>query len=92
MIRNAKDEAVRLKTQAEANLKASLARHEQQATERIRMAEVAALADVRQRAIDLAVKLAQSSLQGKLQGDIAAKLVDQAIADLPVVAAKAKAA
>lgn len=91
LIRNAKDEAVRLKAQAEAELKASLARHEQQAVERIRMAELAAMEDVRQRGIDLAMKVARQTLEAKLQGDAGSKLVDQAIADLPV-AAKAKAA
>jgi F-type H+-transporting ATPase subunit b len=92
MVQNAKVEAVRLKAQAEADLKASLARHEQLAVERIRMAEAAALAEVRQRGIDLAMEAARQSLQKKLQGDAAAKLIDEAIADLPATAAKAKAA
>ncbi len=92
LVQNAKQEAVRLKAQAEADLKASLARHEQQAMERIRMAEAEALAEVRQRGIDLAMAMARDTLQSKLQGDAASKLVDQAIADLPAGNTKAKAA
>lgn len=92
LVRNAKDEAVRLKAQAEADLKASLARQEHQATERIRLAEAAALADVRQHAIDLAMTAARQSLQTSLHDDVVSKLVDQAIADLPVASTKAKAA
>lgn len=93
LVRNAKDEAARLKTQAEIDLKASLARHEQQAAERIRLAEAAAIAEVRQRAVDLAMDIARQSLGSKLQGETGAKLIDQAIADLPVSApTKAKAA
>ena len=92
LIRNAKDEAVRLKAQAEADLKASLARQEQQALERIRMAEAAAMAEVRQRGIDLAMASARETLSSKLQGDAGAKLIDQAIADLPTAATKAQAA
>ena len=92
LVQNAKDEAVRLKAQAEADLKASLARQEQQAAERIRLAEVTALAEVRQRAIDLAIAEARGTLTTQLQGDAAAKLIDQAIADLPTATAKAEAA
>lgn len=92
LVRNAQEEAVRLKAQAEAELKASLARHEQQAIERIRMAEIAALADVRQRGIDLAMKIARQTLETKMQGEAGSKLVDQAIADLPAAASKAEAA
>lgn len=94
MIRDASQEAVRLKAQAEADLKASLAHHEQQASERIRLAEAAALAEVRQRGIDMAMAIARQTLEAKLQGEAAAKLVDQAIADLPASgpSGKAKAA
>lgn len=92
LVQNAKDEAVRLKAQAEADLKASLARAEQQAIERIRIAEAAALAEVRQRGIDLAMEMAEKSLQSKLQGEAGSKLIDQAIADLPAKQPKAEAA
>ena len=92
MVLNAKDEAVRLKAQAEASLKASLARQEQQSVERIRLAEDAAMAEVRERAIDVAMKVANETLAKQLQGDAAAKLIDQAIADLPTESKKAKAA
>ncbi len=92
LVRGAQDEAVRLKTQAEADLKASLARHEQQAAERIRLAEVQAMADVRTHAVDLAMKIARETLAKNLSGDAAAKMIDQAIAELPKSDSKAKAA
>jgi len=93
LVKHAKEEASRLKAKAEADLKESIARHEQLALERIRMAEAAALADVRARAIDLAVTMARQNLQTALQGDAASALVDQAIAGLPTsTASKAEAA
>lgn len=92
LIRNAKEDAVRLKAQAEADLKASLARHEQQAAERIKIAEAEALSQVRQHAVDLAMKMAHQNLETKMQGDAASKLIDQAIADLPTTASKANKA
>ena len=91
LIRNAKEEAARLKSESEVELKASLARHEQQVMERIRIAEAAALMDVRQRAIDLAMDMARNALAAKVQGATASGLIDQAIAEMPT-ASKAKAA
>jgi F-type H+-transporting ATPase subunit b len=93
LIRHAKEEADRLKAKAEADLKSAMARQEQMATERIRLAEAAAIEAVRQKAIDVAVDAARKSLRASLQGDAATKLVDQAIADMPQTGdAKAKAA
>lgn len=92
MIRSARDEAARLKIKAEADLKAYLARQEQLALDRIRIAETQALDEVRQRGIDLAMKVARQTLEARLQADAGSKLIDQAIADLPVAASKAKAA
>jgi F-type H+-transporting ATPase subunit b len=90
IIRHAKDEAAQLKIQAEADLKAALARHEQQAAERIRIAETEALAAVRAAAVEGAMDMARKQL-GDSSGN-AAKLADQAIAELPKLAAKANAA
>jgi len=91
ILRFAKEEAVQVKVQAEADLKASLARHEQQATDRIRHAEAEAIAAVRAAAVDQAMFLARKTL-GE-QGDSGGKLADQAIAELPkLMAGKAQAA
>jgi F-type H+-transporting ATPase subunit b len=89
IIHYAKEEAENLKKQAAADLKAALARHEQQATERIRLAETEALAAVRAAAIDEAMSAARKTLEA---GSGAGALADQAIADLPKLAAKSKAA
>lgn len=93
IIAHAKEEATRLKAQAETDLKEALARHEQQVTERIRLAEAAALADVRSAAVDMAVNMARKALTTHMDEAGAAKLIEQAIAEVPKnVAAKAKAA
>jgi F-type H+-transporting ATPase subunit b len=93
IVRHAKDEAARLKTQAEADLKAALARHEQQALERIRIAEAEAMADVRTAAINAAMAMANKMLASHMDEATAAKLTDQAIGEVSKsAAAKAKAA
>lgn len=93
IIRHAKEEAASLKAMAEADLKETLARHERQAMERIRLAEVEALRDVRAAAIDMALSLARETLAEHMDAANATRLVEQAIDDLPkLAAAKAKAA
>ncbi len=93
IISSAKEEAERLKVNAEAELKNSLARHEQQATDRIRVAEAEALTEVRTAAIDMAMEMARKTLTSQMDETAAGKLIDQAIADLPKKAAsKAEAA
>ena len=90
VIRYAKEEAEELKEQAEADLKAALARHEQQALERIRLTEAEALAAVRAAAVDQAMSIARETLAAS--GNGAGALADEAIAALPQLAAKSKAA
>jgi F-type H+-transporting ATPase subunit b len=93
IVKHAKDEAVRMKSDAESDLKNALARHEQQAMERIRIAETEAMAEVRAAAIDLAMSMARKTLASELDATTATKLTDQAIADMPKAeSAKAKAA
>ncbi len=90
---HAKDEATRLRVQAEVDLKNALARREQQAIERIRRAETEALAEVRSVAVDLAIKMARQALSEQMDNATATRLVDQAIAELPkLAAAKTKTA
>lgn len=93
IVKHAKEEAARLKDQAEIDLKNSLARHEQQALERIRIAETEAMAEVRAATVDMAMQIAAKTLSDNMDAGTATKLADQAIADMPKLAgAKAKAA
>lgn len=93
IVRHAREEATRLKMQAETDLKNALARHEQQALERLRLAEADALAAVRAAAVDQAMVLARAALTEQLKGTAATALTDRAIAEISQsAAAKAKAA
>jgi F-type H+-transporting ATPase subunit b len=93
IVRHASEEAARLRAQAAADLKDALAKHEQQAATRIRLAEAEAIADVRTAVVDLAMKLARETLAAKLDDATAAKLTEQAIAEIPKLAkTKTKAA
>jgi F-type H+-transporting ATPase subunit b len=93
IVKHAKEEAVRLRTQAENDLKESLAKSEQQAAARIRIAESEAMEQVRNTIIDAAMKMAEAKLTAQLDGAAASKLTDQAIGELSKLAGgKAKAA
>jgi len=92
IVANATLAAEQMKKQAEDDLKNSLQRHEQQALDRIRVAEAEALADVRTSAINLAMDIARKTLATQLDDAAASKLVDQAIADLPKQASDKAAA
>ena len=89
----AKQQAEAMRHRAEVDLAAFLARHEKLAAERIHMAEAEAVADVRAAAISLAVSLARKTLAENVSENDAARLVTQAISDIPALkGAKAKAA
>lgn len=90
IVAGAKDEAARMKEQAEADLKTALVRHEQQAIERIRVAEAEAASEVRSAAIDLAMQMARKTLASQMDDGASSKLIDQAIADLPTLVAASK--
>jgi F-type H+-transporting ATPase subunit b len=93
IVAQARQQVEEMRVQAEKELEISLARHKQLAAERIRIAEAEAVADVRNTAIQLAMSMARKSLSEGLTDGDAARLVDQAIADLPALApSKAKAA
>ncbi len=81
ILEHAKDEASRLRQQAEADLKESLARREQQAMEKIAQAEAQALAEVRGRAVDVAIAAAGSliaeSLDEAKSGDVMARSIEE---------------
>ncbi|MDD3287761.1 MAG: F0F1 ATP synthase subunit B [Alphaproteobacteria bacterium] len=79
----AKSEAASLRVRAEEELKVSLARHEQQAMDRIKLAEADALEDVKTSMVNLAMAAARKILAEKMNVSASDKLIDQAIAELP---------
>ncbi len=83
MVKQAGEEATRLKAKAETELAASLKRREQQALDRIAQAEAQALAEVRNLAADIAVSATQKIPTEKLDPAKAQSLIGDAIAELP---------
>lgn len=83
MLAHAREEAGRLRAKAAEDLKASIARREAQALDRIAQAEAQAEADVRAEAVNLAIAATRHLLAGKLDTKEANKLVDQSIKELP---------
>ena len=93
IIVHAKEEAAQLRVSAEADLKTTLQRREQQALERIRLAEVEALAEVRQAVVEQAVAEARKIMSAQADAATAEKWADQAIAEIASLTGKnAKAA
>lgn len=93
MVSHAKEEAERLRVQAEADLKAALARHEQQAMVRIKQAEVDAIAEVKSLIISSALESARGMLAEGVDKAMSAKIIDQSIADIDKLSsARSKAA
>lgn len=91
IVNNARLQVELMRKQAEEDLAALLARHEQLAADRIRLAEAEAVADVRAAAIDLAMTLARKTLAENLPGHESSKLIDKAIGDIPGLKANKKA-
>ncbi|AWK87976.1 F0F1 ATP synthase subunit B [Azospirillum thermophilum] len=83
VLAHAREEAERLRSQAAAELEASLKRREAQAMTRIAQAEAAAVAEVRDLTVDVAVAAGRRLLETGLQPAQADKLIEQSIADLP---------
>lgn len=83
VLAHAREEAERLRSQAAADLEASLKRREAQAMTRIAQAEAAAVAEVRDLTVDVAVAAGSRLLETSLQPAQADKLIEQSIADLP---------
>jgi F-type H+-transporting ATPase subunit b len=80
---NARREAKRFTAEAKADLERTLKRREVQAMERIAQAEQAAVAEVRARAVDVAIEATRSLMAERLtpaQGDA---LINAAIKELP---------
>ncbi len=83
VLAHAREEAARLRSQAGSDLEASLKRREAQAMDRIAQAEAAALAEVRNLTVDIAIGASKRVLSGGLPAAQANKLIEQSIGELP---------
>lgn len=83
MLTAARREADRLSERAAEDLEHALKRREQLAMERIEQVEVAAVAEVRARAVDVAMEATRNVLAAKATGKAADGLIDEAIKELP---------
>ena len=79
IIGTAKSEAEAAAAQAREDLKASMARRLQAATDQIASAEQAAVREVRDKAVSVAIKAAADVLSKKVGGQTANSLIDDAI-------------
>lgn len=82
VLANAKAEAERMQSVAEANLKEQIERRGQLAERRIATAEAQAAAEVKAAAAELAASIAEDVLKQRLAGAKADPLIDQAIGQL----------
>ncbi len=82
IVAQAKEDAARMKQQAEKDLEHSIERRKAQALDRIAQSEAQALASVRNTAVDVAVAAAEKLITDKMNADQQAALVDQSIKDL----------
>ena len=78
----AKDEAMAAAAQAKEDLKASIARRLASATEQIASAEAAAIRQVREQAVAVAVAAAGDVLSKQMTADAASASIDEAIAQV----------
>ena len=83
IVATAQDEAKRIAADAAVSLEAALKRREQQALDKIAQAEAAALRDVRNQAVDIAMAAARQIVAGQVQGPRGAALIEAAIKELP---------
>ncbi|MBM3531794.1 MAG: F0F1 ATP synthase subunit B [Alphaproteobacteria bacterium] len=79
----ARSEAQALEAEQKAQIEQRLKRRETQAVEKIAQAEAQALAEVRDAAVDLAMTATRRVLSEKVDGNVAAGLVDDSIKELP---------
>lgn len=83
MVEQSLKHAAELAEKARAEAEAAVQRHEQMARDRIAAVERAAVKEVRQAAVDVAIEAARGVLAQSLDEQKAGALVDQAIANLP---------
>lgn len=82
MLKAAEADALRMEADSRVRLEEALARRQALADRRIAQAEAQAMAEVKARAADLAVKAAEDILVARLETQKADPLVDKAIAEL----------
>jgi F-type H+-transporting ATPase subunit b len=82
IVAQAKDEAMAAAEQAKADLKASIARRLASATEQIASAEAAAIRQVREQAVSVAIAAAGDMLSKQMTADAASTSIDEAIAQV----------
>lgn len=83
IIAHAREEAQRHAAEAKQALEAEMKRREQQAMDRIRNAEAAALAEVRDQAVDIAMTASAEILAKHMGTKAGETLLDQAIDEVP---------
>lgn len=83
IVKQAREEAAIHRTEAEKSLAELLKRQEALAVEKIAQAEAAAVQEVRDVAVDLAIAATEKILAEKVRGDLSDRLVEKAIGELP---------
>lgn len=83
ILATAREEAVRIREQATTDLAVVLKRREAQAVEKIHQAEAAAVQQVRNLAVDVAVAATETLLASGIDGKASESLIQGAIAELP---------
>ncbi len=83
IVNRAKQDAEALRAAAERDLNALLERQKELAVEKIAQAEAAAVQEVREVAVDLAVAATEKILAEKVTGSLSDSLVEKAVAELP---------
>jgi F-type H+-transporting ATPase subunit b len=83
IVARAREEAENHRADAERHLTEMLKRQEALAVEKISQAEATAMQEVREVAIDLAIAATEQILAEKVTGDLADKLITDAIDELP---------
>lgn len=82
IIAHAKAESKRLQEQAQVDLEAALVRREQLAMEKIAQAEASAMAEVRDKAVDVAIAATEQLLRSNLDAAQSGAIMDRAIGEL----------
>ena len=82
IVSSARDEALAVAAQAKADLKASIARRLASATDQIASAEAAAIRQVREQAVSVAVAAAGDVLSKQMTAEAASSSIDDAIAQV----------
>mgnify|MGYP001285167669 CR=1 FL=1 len=83
IIAHAREEAERLRRAAETDIEEQIRRREAQAMDKIAQAEAAALQQVRDMTVDIAIDATRRILSERLDDKQSAALVDDAIRELP---------